>query len=421
MKSLTLVAPEIDKCIECGFCESKCPSRRLTLTPRQRIVVQRELASMRLAASDSLEIDSVSDDYTYAGIDTCALDGLCGTACPVGIDTGKFIKRLRAEEVKSNKSAEWVVENFGVVEKLVGVGVSLGHTAEKIIGVNGVKSISVIAEKVTGSRLPKWNKSIPHSPKKLSVLRDLRDEKEFIYFPSCISRQLGTPQLPITNYQSLAETFITIATRANINIHIPANAAGHCCGMPFSSKGYKSAYQAALHKTLMQMWDWSEHGKYPIVIDTTSCTHTLKTCGDDLTPEDKEIWNQLTILDGVEFLHDHVLPKLELHPVDEEVILHPNCSARKLNLDAKMFAIAKQCAKNAVVPFALGCCAFAGDRGLTHPELTASATEKETAEILKREYDGYYSSNITCEIGMKEATGKDYVSIVYLVEKASRP
>ena len=168
------------------------------------------------------------------------------------------------------------------------------------------------------------------------------------------------------------------------------------------------------------MWDWSEHGKYPIVIDTTSCTHTLKTCGDDLTPEDKEIWDQLTILDGVEFLHDHALPKLELHPVDEEVILHPNCSARKLGLDVKMHAIAKQCAKIAVVPFALGCCAFAGDRGLTHPELTASATQKETAEVLTKDYDGYYSSNITCEIGMKEATGKDYVSIVYLVEKASR-
>ena len=427
LKSLTLVAPEIDKCIECGFCESKCPSRRLTLTPRQRIVVQRELASMSkmphsgtLAASDSLEADSVSTDYTYAGIDTCALDGLCGTACPVGIDTGKFIKKLRSERVTSNKLAERVVENFGFVEKTVGVGVSLGHVAEKVIGVNGVKSISIVAEKITKTKLPKWNHSIPHSPKNLRELRVLRGEKEFIYFPSCISRQLGTPQLPITNYQSLSETFTAIAKRANINLHIPANATGHCCGMPFSSKGYKSAYRAALHKTLMQMWDWSEHGKYPIVIDTTSCTHALKTCGDDLTPEDKEIWDQLTILDGVEFLHDHVLPKLEIHPVDEEVILHPNCSARKLGLDTKMLAIAKRCAKNAVVPFALGCCAFAGDRGLTHPELTASATEKETAEILKKDYDGYYSSNITCEIGMKEATGKDYVSIVYLVEKASR-
>ena len=68
----------------------------------------------------------------------------------------------------------------------------------------------------------------------------------------------------------------------------------------------------------------------------------------------------------------------------------------------------------------LGCCAFAGDRGLLYPELTASATKKETAEVNARDYDGYYSSNITCEIGMSEATGKDYVSIVYLVEKASR-
>lgn len=419
LKSLTLVAPEIDKCIECGFCESKCPSRRLTLTPRQRIVVQREavrLANGMETANEKVELMSLLSDYEYSGVDTCALDGLCGTACPVGIDTGKFIKKLRTEKAVSRKWAGVIVENFGAVEKAVGFGVSLGHTAEKMIGVNGIKSISVVAEKVTGTKLPKWNISIPHRPKKPSDLRGLSGSKEFIYFPSCISRQLGSP----THHSPLSTIFLTIANRANINLQIPSDASGHCCGMPFSSKGYKSAYQAALHKTLTQLWDWSEHGKYSIIIDTTSCTHTLKTCGDDLTPEDKEIWNQLTILDGVEFLHDHVLPKLEIKPVDEEVILHPNCSARKLNLDTKMHAIAKQCTKSAVVPFALGCCTFAGDRGLTHPELTASATEKESAEILKRDYDGYYSSNITCEIGMKEATGKDYVSIVYLVEKASR-
>jgi D-lactate dehydrogenase len=190
--------------------------------------------------------------------------------------------------------------------------------------------------------------------------------------------------------------------------------------MPFASKGYKHAYQATLHKTLHQLWSWSEFGKYPIVIDTTSCTHTLHTCSDDLNEADKEIWQQLNILDGVEFLHDQVLPKLNVHPVDEDVILHPNCSLRKLGLDGKMLNIAKQCARSANVPLNLGCCAFAGDRGLLYPELTASATEKESVEVLASDYDGYYSSNITCEIGMSEATGKDYVSIVYLVERASR-
>jgi D-lactate dehydrogenase len=169
------------------------------------------------------------------------------------------------------------------------------------------------------------------------------------------------------------------------------------------------------------MWTWSEQGKFPIVIDTTSCTHSLRTCSKDLNEEDKAIWQKLTILDAVEFLHDHILPKLKLHPVDEEVVLHPNCSLRRLGLDGKMLSIAKQCARSATVPLNLGCCAFAGDRGLLFPELTASATEKESAEVKAHNYGGYYSSNITCEIGMSEATGKDYVSIVYLVEKAARP
>jgi len=432
LKSMTLVSPAIDKCIECGFCESKCPSRRLTLTPRQRIVVQRELASMRLAGSDSAELDSVLNDFSYAGIDTCAADGLCATACPVGINTGDFVKGLRAESVKDEKSALWIANHFALAEKSIGFGVRLGYLAEKVIGVKGINSFIHSTERISKSTLPKWNQ---HMPSPSPFRRGVRGEVEFVYFPSCISRQLGASRsdshlTPLRSasgvlrkgdcHLGLAETFVTIANRANINISIPENVTGHCCGMPFASKGYNQAAQLALHQTLMQMWNWSEYGKYPIVIDTTSCTHTLRTCADGLNEEDKEIWKQLTILDGIEFLNDTVLPKLELNPVDDEVILHPNCSARKLGLDIKMLSIAKQCSKSATVPLNLGCCAFAGDRGLLFPELTKSATEKETAEVLEKEYDGYYSSNIPCEIGMSEATGKDYTSIVYLVERASR-
>jgi D-lactate dehydrogenase len=146
----------------------------------------------------------------------------------------------------------------------------------------------------------------------------------------------------------------------------------------------------------------------------------LRTCQDDLSEEDKQLWKELTILDGIEFLHDHVLPRLDVHPLEEEVVLHPNCSARKLGLDSRLLAIAQRCAKSATVPLNLGCCAFAGDRGLLFPELTASATEEEANEVNSRGYAGYYSSNIPCEIGMSEATGNNYVSIVYLVERASR-
>ncbi|MBI5840484.1 MAG: (Fe-S)-binding protein [Chloroflexi bacterium] len=323
----------------------------------------------------------------------------------------------------------WIANNFALAEKAIGWGVRMGHFLDRLSGTKW-HFVLPLAEKITGRTLPKWNNHIPHPDSKVFAkhprgarlwtrqrLESL--DSNFIYFPSCVSRQLGMPNSPITNYPSLTTALAILASRAHLSLQIPPNTSGHCCGMPFASKGCTAAYKASLHKTILKFWDWSEHGKYPIVIDTTSCTHTLRTCNDGLSDEDKELWKQLTILDGIEFLHDHILPKLEIHPVDEEVILHPNCSARKLGLDSKLLAIAKQCAKSAAVPLNLGCCAFAGDRGLLFPELTASATEKETAEVLARDYDGYYSSNITCEIGMSEATGKDYLSIVYLVEKAS--
>ena len=417
LKSIPLVSPEVDKCIECGFCVPKCPSRSLTLTPRQRIVVQRQLVQMRLAGANPAEIDALIEDYSYAGIDTCALDGLCATACPVNINTGDLIRRLRSESVSGRAAgvANWIADHFAFTESTLGLGVRWGHFGESILGAQNVKAITQTAEKLTGSTLPKWNAHIPSPAKNPPGTNGV---KQYIYFPSCLSRQLGTPNQ--NGHPSLAETFVSVASRAGINLSIPPDIKGHCCGMPFHSKGYEQAYRLALHHTLDQMWDWSVQGTYPIVIDTTSCTHSMRTCKEDLSPEDQELWKRLTFLDSIEFLHDILLPKLELHRIEEDVVLHPNCSARKLGLDSKMAAVANRCARSASVPLHLGCCAFAGDRGLLFPELTASATLKESAEVLAHDYDGYYSSNIPCEMGMSEATGKDYVSIVYLVERASR-
>ena len=431
LKTMSLVSPEVDRCIECGFCESKCPSRRLTLSPRQRIVVQREIARMRVTGSSSGELDSVIEDFSYAGIDTCAVDGLCATACPVEINTGDMTRRLRAESItpRGEGVANWLAEHFAWTESAIGNAVRLGHLAESVIGAQGVTSVIRAAEKLSGTTLPKWNEHIPHKYSKVPRLwshqrPESLDSAQFIYFPSCISRQLGNPkrdlQLSNVEYRSLPETLVTVAQRANINLKIPESVSGTCCGMPFHSKGYTKAYEYSLHNAILNFWEWSEGGKYPIVIDTTSCAQTLRTCSIDLSHEDKENWKKLTLLDSLEFLYDYVLPGLNLQAVDEDVILHPNCSARKLGLDAKMLAIAKQCAKSATVPLNLGCCGFAGDRGLLFPELTAAATQKESAEVNERAYGGYYSSNIPCEIGMSEATGKDYTSIVFLVERASR-
>ncbi len=431
VKDMPGVGLEVDKCIECGFCESKCPSRRLT--PRQRIVVQREISRLRAGgAVNKSQLASLTKDYRYAGLDTCALDGLCATACPVSINTGELTRRLRAENTTwwSNTSAGWMAGNFRLVENAIGAAVSLGHKIEPPRAHRKIKEkhnnfpagLAQWVERITGWRLPKWIGSISAPAKNLKNLGVLGGDKQFVYFPSCISRQLGTP--PSTNGKarpSLAGTLVTVAGRAGINLWIPPEVEGTCCGMPFNSKGFTEAYRKALHHTIDQFWNWSQGGRLPIVIDASSCTHTLRNCGEALSPEDLGRWQQLTLLDSLDFIHDILLPALKITPVPDEVLLHPNCSARKLGLENKLTVIAQKCAKSARVPLNLDCCGFAGDRGLLFPELTASATVLEAAEVLSRDYDGYYSSNITCEMGMREATGKDYVSIVYLVEKASRP
>ena len=125
------------------------------------------MSRLKALGSDSPELASVMEDFTYAGIDTCAADGLCATACPVNINTGEFVKHLRAEYVKNKKSAQWIADHFALAEKTIGWSVRLGHLAEKVIGVQGVKSVSIAAEKITGKTFPKWNNSIPYPDSKV--------------------------------------------------------------------------------------------------------------------------------------------------------------------------------------------------------------------------------------------------------------
>jgi D-lactate dehydrogenase len=420
IKDMPPVEEEVDKCIECGYCEPHCPSRNLTMTPRQRIVIRREIARHQDLPSDKPFLASLNKDFIYSGLDTCAVDGLCASACPVNINTGELTKHLRAGLVTSQgeRTALWLSKHFASVEKTLAFGIRVAHTSESTIGAKTIIELTRFGEKLTKMTLPKWNKAVPYVPSRRPTTQ--QSEAAYVYFPSCISRRMGVPK---PGMASLAETLVTVAKRADVILWIPKDVDGNCCGMPFGSKGYTAAYRATRQRVLEHFWEWSDHGRLPIVIDTTSCTFTLKQYAEnlsDLTQDERLIYEKLTLIDVLELMHDVLLPALEIQPVAEEVVLHPNCSCRKLDLQEKMFTIASRCAKTVTVPLKLDCCAFAGDRGLLFPELTSSATSLESAEVNTHIYNGYYSSNITCEMGMTLATQHNYHSIVYLVEQASR-
>ncbi|HYC82877.1 MAG TPA: FAD-binding and (Fe-S)-binding domain-containing protein, partial [Solirubrobacterales bacterium] len=98
LKTTPEIEPAATTCVECGFCEPVCPSRDLTTTPRQRILLRREIARQPEGSPLRRALEAEAE---YDVLETCAADGSCQLACPVGIDTGRLVKELRAREHSS--------------------------------------------------------------------------------------------------------------------------------------------------------------------------------------------------------------------------------------------------------------------------------------------------------------------------------
>jgi D-lactate dehydrogenase len=297
------------------------------------------------------------------------------------------------------------------VEPLLRLGLRSGRLAQALFGARAVAAVTRIL------RAPRWSADMPLAAGALPATR--RQGAQAIYFPSCISRVMGRlPGEPAD--LSLPEVLVTLAERAGVPVHIPDGARGVCCGVPFSSKGFDAAHRHAVNAAVERFWDWSGAGALPVVLDTSPCAYGLKTCRPHLTEENKARFDRLTILDAVAFAHDTLLPRLRIRPLPGAVVLHPVCSVTKMDLTAKLQAVAEACAERVVIPRDAGCCGFAGDRGFLFPELTAAATRREAAELRGGVFAGHFSSSRTCEIGVSRATGSVYRSFLYLMEQASR-
>jgi D-lactate dehydrogenase len=394
LKELATVEPEVDQCIECGFCERSCPSRELTLTPRQRIVVRREMARLRELRPHSAELAELEVHYRYDAVDTCAADGMCAIACPVEIDTGTLVKRLRFE----SRSA--------VAAELAAVA------AERLAWIEPVARLGLRVAGILGLGLPPAASPGPRPGS--------RERAAAVYFPSCVSRVVG-PARGRGPAESPIDLVARVAERAGSPVWIPEDAAGICCGMPFSSKGYPQAHVLAANRAIDRLWRWTGEGALPAVLDTSPCSLTLKHARPWLSPDNRRRFDRLEILDGIEFarrlLDGGLTPVRRL----DSVVLHPVCSVHKMGLVDCFESVARACAEAVTVPISAGCCGFAGDRGFTFPELTAAAMRAEAVEVGATESSGYYASSRTCEIGLTRATGKPYRSFWALIDEVTRP
>ncbi|MFI7643060.1 FAD-binding and (Fe-S)-binding domain-containing protein [Nonomuraea sp. NPDC049400] len=400
LKAVVTVEPEVDRCVECGYCEPVCPSRDLTTTPRQRIVLRRELAAAQEAGDHALA-RRLEEEYGYDAVDTCAVDGMCATACPVLINTGDLTKRLRAERHGSLAQKGWktAARHWDGVTRAMNLALDTAAAAPPRLAEGASRS----ARAVTGpDTVPQWTRDLPRGGTRRRPAPAAGADA--VYVPSC----LNTLFAPTEGGPGVMTAFRRLAERAGLRLHVPAGIGSLCCGTPWSSKGYTDGYAAMGHRVRDSLLAATDGGRIPIVSDAASCTEGF----DRLVPG-------LEVADAVAFTAEHILPRLPDARRLPSLALHPTCSSTRLGLEAAITRIAEAVAEQVVVPDGWQCCAFAGDRGLLHPELTASATRAEAASVAAGDFAAHASLNRTCELGLTRATGRPYHHLLELLDQVT--
>jgi D-lactate dehydrogenase len=386
----------VDRCIECGFCESLCPSHGLTFSPRQRIVTWRELSRRAAAGEDAGDVEAA---FVYNSLDTCAGCGLCSTACPVNIDTGDLTRLLRGRNLgaASLRVGEWAADNFEIVASSARAGLAAGHAAASVVGDAALSRISRGA----------WKRGMPRAAKPPVAYKGAGDP--VVYLPACGGRIFGSGDM---QEASLSAVVLQLLVRAGYAPRMPEGLDQLCCGQMLESKGMAEAADRmsdAATQALLKAADDGHGGFYPVVLDASTCTARMK----------QHLAGRLQLYDFHEFAHDALLPRLHITRKPGPVALHINCSVRRSGSEAKLRRLIQACVEQIVEPAGVLCCGFAGDRGFVVPELTAHALRNIHDALPANCCEGV-STNRTCEIGLTAETGRPYHSIAYLLEECSR-
>ncbi|CAM5458173.1 D-lactate dehydrogenase (cytochrome) OS=Stutzerimonas stutzeri OX=316 GN=CXK94_18205 PE=4 SV=1 [Stutzerimonas stutzeri] len=407
LKPLPAADEIVDKCIECGFCEPVCPSNGLTLTPRQRIVIWRDIQARKRAGVDTTEIERL---YHYHGVDTCAATGLCAQRCPVGINTGDLVRKLRGREANKTGTANWLAEHFATAVQGTRFMLHVANGAHLIMGTRNLAKLSATMTRASKGRVPQWTPATPQPLQRLNLPKaPPTDERpRVVYLAACVSRAMG-PAARDQEQEPLLDKTRSLLEKAGYQVIFPEQLNDLCCGQPFASKGYAEQGERKRQEMLDALLKASRGGLDPIYCDTSPCTLRLV---QGLTDQ------RLDLYDPVRFIRTHLLDKLDFVPQDKPIAVHVTCSTQHLGEAQALIDIARRCANEVVIPEGIHCCGFAGDKGFTTPELNEHALRslKNAVQICE---EGISTSR-TCEIGLSRHGEIDYHGLVYLVDRVTR-
>ncbi len=406
LKPLPAADALVDKCIECGFCEPVCPSKGLTLSPRQRIVIWRDIQAKQRAGVDTTELEAA---FHYQGIDTCAATGLCAQRCPVGINTGDLVKKLRSRYADRTKTAEWLATYFATALQGARLTLHVANGARMLLGAPRLAKLSATVTRLSKGQVPQWTNAMPQPEKAIRFSPAVTDERpRVVYLAACVSRAMG-PAAGDKEQMSLYDKTRGLLEKAGYQVVFPDHQDNLCCGQPFASKGYAEQAEHKRQELIGALLHASRGGLDPIYCDTSPCTLRLT---QDLGE------TRLDLYDPVRFIRTHLMDRLDFTPQEAPIAVHVTCSTQHLGESQALIDLARRCARTVVVPEGIHCCGFAGDKGFTTPELNAHSL-RSLKDAVQHCSEGISTSR-TCEIGLSLHGGIDYHGLVYLVDRVTQ-
>ena len=405
LKTMPQIDAEVTRCVECGYCEPACPSADLTLTPRQRIVVRRALRSAEIRGEADLAA-SLRSAFTYDGIDTCAVDGMCATLCPLDINTADLVRNLRAEKAPAVMRHGWnaAAAHWDHVTTTASTALSAARRVPRLASAASEAARRLIGE----DSVPQWTPDLPGGGSQRAPLVNLHAQA--VIFPSCTGTIFGS------GGEGADAALRSLCTRAGIALRTPEDVDALCCGTPWKSKGLLDGHATMQALVEARLWEATEQGRLPVLSDSSSCAEGLQSLLGRLEAAGRPV----SVIDAVRFVADVVLPRLTLLPRIASIVLHPTCASVHLGSDAALRRLGEAIAHEVVIPDDWGCCGFAGDRGMLHPELTEHATRREAASVRSQEHAAHASTNRTCELAMTRATGREYRHILEVLAAQCR-
>ena len=414
LKRFEKISPTADPCIECGFCEPVCPTRAWSLTPRQRIVLLREMAGMEAQKIQMPE--GLARDYAEAARTSCVRDSMCVTACPVKIDTGALMNELEAAAATfvSRGVASLAVSNFALASAGARASLSAARSLSSghAVARGALQAGSAVLHALAPSLIPKLGTKtvLPHPAPPPPEPRGTGG-REVVYFPSCVTRIFGA--LPGEEGPSTMEATLRSLEAAGYRVVIPEKIDGLCCGLAFSSKSQADAAGRAMNAAQAGLRAATKDFELTVVTDASPCA--LEFAGAAAKGRAK-------VLDFTQFWAREVLSREDAPRgvLPGRAILHPTCSLVKLDAVEDLRAVARAHAQDPQVPLRVACCGFAGNQGFVQPGITEAATRAEAEDVraLATPRSTAYSTCRTCEIGMTRATGLSYASAAHLVYRA---